>query len=59
MTDYPECGEHRMATLVSTRQVGLLGVIETYRFDGCEHTYEVRSWAEAEDTGWAPEGDED
>jgi hypothetical protein len=58
--EFPECGgEHRMSTLIATTQVGLLGVVETYRFDGCDHIYEVRSWAEDEDTGFAPEEDYD
>lgn len=48
----------------ATRQVGLIGVVETYRCDGadgepCDHTYQIRSWAEALDCGFAPEPDDD
>lgn len=52
------CQVHPMATLIGTRQVGM-GVVETYRCDGGEHTFEVRSWAEALDTGFADDREDD
>jgi hypothetical protein len=52
---------HPYSTCVKTEQVGLIGVIETYACDtpGCTDTFQVRSWAEAEDSGFAPENEED
>lgn len=52
---------HQSATMVRTEQVGLLGTVEHYECDtpGCNGTFTVRSWAEAEDCGFAPDTDED
>ena len=52
------CG-HRLSTLIETRGLGTFNCVEVYACDECGHRSEVRTMHEAEDTGWAPEDDED